>query len=263
MRSSVKNQPFDKSPDENPGFLIGLAVDEPLDPLVRRSFYLLRGAAEDDPALMQHGDPVGDLGGADHVVGDRYRGQRHLVPKVDDQIVDLVGHDGIQPGGGLVVEDVFRVHGDGPGQPHPLLHPAGELGRHQAAGAGHAHQLQLFIDDAGYLLGRIFRMLLEPQPHVLGHRQRIEQGRPLKQHTQALPQGEQFIFSDMGQLGAVNFDGSLIRLHQPDDMAQQDALAAARPADDHHGLPGVDRQVHPGQHLLGVEGFVYVGYLDH
>ena len=47
----------------------------------------------------------------------------------EDHLVHVVGGDGIQPRGGLVVEDDLRVQHDGARQAHALAHAAGQVRR--------------------------------------------------------------------------------------------------------------------------------------
>ena len=44
-----------------------------------------------------------------------------------DEVVDVTSQDGVEAGGGFVVEDDARVGGDGPGDGDALGHAAGEL----------------------------------------------------------------------------------------------------------------------------------------
>ena len=70
------------------------------------------------------GAEVGDLAGRGHVVGDRQRGGPQFADSLDDQIVDHVGHDRIEPGGRLVEEDDLGLGGNGAGQGDAFLHTA-------------------------------------------------------------------------------------------------------------------------------------------
>ncbi len=107
----------------------GAAVDELVDIGLPLWSISLGRAVPDDLALVEHGDAVGDLARADHVVGDGKRRGADILHRRDDQIVDHVGHDGIEAGGRLVEEDDLRIGGDGARQADALLHAAGQFGR--------------------------------------------------------------------------------------------------------------------------------------
>jgi len=87
---------------------------------VRGALDLIRRADLLDLALVQHGDPVRYLIGAVHVVGDGHRGHAQLLPEIDDQVVDRVRRDRVEPRGRLVVQDDLGVHGDCAGEAHAL-----------------------------------------------------------------------------------------------------------------------------------------------
>ncbi len=80
---------------------------------------------------IDHGDAIGDLARRGHVVRDRDRGGAEIVHALDDEFVDHVGHDRVEPGGGLVEDDDLGFGGDGARQCHAFLHPARKLGRAQ------------------------------------------------------------------------------------------------------------------------------------
>src|SRR5450631_4297041 len=71
----------------------GAAVDELINKGISACVDLLGRSVPDDLALVEHGDAVGDLARADHVVGDRQGGCSHISHRVDDKFVDDVGHD--------------------------------------------------------------------------------------------------------------------------------------------------------------------------
>ena len=68
-----------------------------------------------------------------YVVGDRQGGGAQLVDALDDQFVDDVAHDRVEPGGRLVEEDDLGLGGDGTGERHAFLHAPRELGRAEHA----------------------------------------------------------------------------------------------------------------------------------
>src|SRR5512143_1266056 len=67
------------------------------DHRVRRRLDLLRRSYLDDLPLVQHRDLIRDLVRGGHVVGDRDRRHPDRLPQREDQVVDDVGYDRIQP----------------------------------------------------------------------------------------------------------------------------------------------------------------------
>ena len=62
-------------------------------------------------------------------MGDDHAGRLLGLLGLEDQLVDHVAHDRVEPGGRLVVEHHLGVERQGPGQADPLPLAAGELGR--------------------------------------------------------------------------------------------------------------------------------------
>ena len=105
---------------------------------------------------IEHHHAVGHLLRRAHVVRHHDAGDRMLLPRAEDQFVDHVAHDRVEPGGRLVVEHDFRLQGQRPGQPHPLPHAAGKLGRLLANDVlRQAHLGQPRQDDRSNLLGAL------------------------------------------------------------------------------------------------------------
>ena len=122
-------------------------MDELLDDRVSRiPDFVGRPHFKNNP-LVEHGDPVCDLVGTRHVVGDDDRGHPHIPLEHIDEIVDGVRPDGIEPGRGLVVEHDFGLIGDGPGQSDALLHPAAELVGHHVLDAVEADLGEALLHD--------------------------------------------------------------------------------------------------------------------
>ncbi len=106
-------------------------------------------------------------------------------------------------------------------------------------------------------------LFLERKGHVLEHTHGVEQGRILEQHAELFPDAVQLRAPQSQYALAVNLDLAAIRLQEPDDVLEQNALAFAAGADDGRDLALGDLKVEAVQDLLGAEGFMYVGQLDH
>ena len=124
----------------------------------------------------------------DHVMGDRERGGAHILHRGDDQIVDDVGHDGIEARGRLVEEDDLRIGGDGARQAHALLHAAGQFRR--ATDRRHRWPrptlASFSMAMSRALRARHAAALDQAEGDILPDRQAVEQRRALKQHAEFL-----------------------------------------------------------------------------
>lgn len=85
-----------------------------------RGQHLPRRAALDDFATVEEQDPVGDLTGEGHLVGDDHHGQA-LAGEVPHDAQNLAHPFGIEGGGRFIEEDRLGLHGQGAGDAHALL----------------------------------------------------------------------------------------------------------------------------------------------
>ena len=88
----------------------------------------LRLAGGEPGQRVEHDHAVGDLGDGLHVVGHDDAGGLLGPLRLEDQLVDHVAHDRVEPGGRLVVEHDLGVERQRPGQADALPLAAGELG---------------------------------------------------------------------------------------------------------------------------------------
>ena len=136
--------------------------------------YLLRSAGRLDLAVVEHGDSIGNLVRRDHIVGDGQRGGVEAIVEVEDQIVDLVGENRIEAGGGLVVENDLRFERNGPRQPDALLHAAGELGGHLVLDALEPHPTQHLTHPLLHPSLRPVALLTQRESDVVADVHRVE-----------------------------------------------------------------------------------------
>ena len=206
---------------------------------------------------MQHGDAVGDLARARHVVGNRQRRRAELPHAFDDQVVDDIGHDRVEAGRRLVEEDDVGPGRDGARQRHALLHAAGKLCRHQLADLGPEADLGQRLQRNGLRLpARLVSAGNEPERHVLPDRQAVEQRAALEQHPHARIDGLARRALEADRLRAVDEDAPPVRLDDAERAFDRNRLAGARPADDDHRLARADIQIDAAQHALRAEGFM-------
>jgi hypothetical protein len=98
-------------------------------------------------------------------------------------------------------------------------------------------------------------VLLETVGHVLADAERVEQGRALKQHRDALAHAGQLFFTHFGDLATVEHDLAGVRAQEADQHLEHDALADSGAPDDGQHFPALDLQVQARVNHLGTEGF--------
>src|SRR6185436_13197613 len=232
---------------------LAAALDELAHEHVARDLRLGRRAGELHPALVQQRHAVAHLPRAVQVV--RHHDRRHVHALLDraDEVVDDVGHDRIQAGRRLVVEDIGRIDGHRAREANALLHAARERGG--------LHVLDALEPDPGQPLGDATMDLVIADPQVLAHRQRdvladgerIEQRSALEQHAEAPAHAVQLGLVQVCDVLAVHDDAALVRVHEADDVLQEHALPAAAAAQDHGREAGRQLEEEVLEHLLRAE----------
>ena len=235
------------------------AVDELVDVGVVAVVDGFGGALPDDFALVDHGDVIGDLAGACHVVGDGDGGGAEALHAIDDELVDDVGHDGIKAGGGFVEEDDFGIGGDGAGQPHALLHAAGKLRRKEFANFGIEADLAEFFDGNFFCFAaRHVAALDQAEGDIFPDGQGVKKRAALKQHAEA---AQVFIAAYAFQAGdflAAHLDGAGIGAEDSEDAFQHDGFSGAGAADHHQRMAFRHGKRNAVQHMLGTEALVNI-----
>ena len=95
----------------------------------RASEYVARAALLDDPAGVHDGHPVAGAGENGQIVADEHDAQSELLNQRRQQVEDLGLHHDIERSRGFVGDEQFGSAGQGHGDHHSLLLPAGELMR--------------------------------------------------------------------------------------------------------------------------------------
>jgi hypothetical protein len=186
-------------------------------------------------------------------VGDDDRREAELALEVADQVVDLCGDDGIEPGRRFVVEQHARLEHERARQSGALAHAAGELRRHEPLGVFEADHGERLGDALGDLLGRQHVMLAQRERDVLAYRQRVEERALLEEHAHLPADRDERVLVECLEPRALDLDGARVRPQEPVQMLQQDAFSAAAPAEQHESLAGLHFEVHAAQHRLRTE----------
>ena len=109
--------------------------------------------------------------------------------KLPHHVQDLVDHLGVQCRSGFVEEHDLGLHGQRPGDGHPLLLPTRELSRELAGLLRDAHALQKLIRNLLSPCLRPLADLLGCKRDVLHDRQVREQVERLEHHSHFLADG--------------------------------------------------------------------------
>jgi hypothetical protein len=154
---------------------------------------------------------------------------------------------GVEAGGGLVKQQNFRVHGQGARQARALAHAPAQLGGHVVLHPAQPHQVQL---DAGHDAdGGLFqlRQLAQGQRDVLFDGQGIEERGTLEQHPDLPPDEVEPLLRHVADIVVLDVHVTGGGRLQADEVAQERGLAGPAAAQDDHGLPRLDLQVHAVQ----------------
>ena len=194
-----------------------------------------------------------------HLVGDDHHGDPQFLVELLQQGQDGQGGGGVQGRGGLVAQQHLGAGGQGPGDGHPLLLPAGELGGVGPGPVSQAHQVQQFLGPFPGL-GALGADELQGEADVVQGGALHEQVKALEDHADALPGPVEVFGGELGHLLPVHHHGAgrgpLQQVHAP----HQGGLARPGQADDAKDLPRLDGQVDVLQGVdrrgAGPEGFV-------
>ncbi len=226
-----------------------LDLQESLHSRVGRFAELVRRTLHHDGAIVKHYQDIRDPKGAGHIVGHDDARDIQFVLELKDQLVDGVGPQRVQPGGGLVVQDDFGTKNDRPRQGHAFALPAGELCRHPVDGLSHAHHVQDLENPALACLGQNIGVFNQREGDVVANIHRVEQRALLEEESDLPPDRGKISLAGRVYAGVFKPDFTSVGFEQTHDVFEHDRLAAsAWPEDDRRPTP-VECQVHLAQHL--------------
>ena len=187
---------------------------------------------------LQADDPLG-LDGDGVVVGDEHHGVARRVELLEHG-EHLPARVGVQGAGGLVGQDHRRISRQSPGDGHPLLLAAGELGGLVAQLVAQAHHLQRHLGPL-VALGPGHSRIHEGDLHVLHERQLWQQIVLLENKTQhPVADGRQLIFVHLSHILSVQQIRAGGGDVQTADDVHAGGLAGTGLAHDGHKLPLVN-----------------------
>ena len=217
---------------------------------------VLRGAFLDDGAVVEEQHPVGHLSGEAHLVGNHDRG--HLRQgQLLDHVEHLFDHLRVEGGGRLVEQHYLGVHGQRPGDGHPLLLAARQLAGVLVGLLGDAHPFQ---QTHRRLLGLGPGLVADPDRRQgdVGQHGQVGEEVELLEHHSDLPSDGVDVAQVLGELDPVHHDPPLLVFFEVVDAADEGRFARSRRADHHHHLAVVDGAGHPVQRLEVAEPFADV-----
>ena len=91
-------------------------------------------------------------------------------------------------------------------------------------------------------------MPIQRKPDVLTHAQAVEESAVLEQHPDATPHGVDLLGRRTGHVRTEDAYAPPVRLDQPHDVLQEDALAGAGRTDHRGGLSTREDEVDPVEH---------------
>ena len=182
--------------------------------------------------------------------------------RIKKEPVDLHGPLRVKAGGGLIKQHDLRLQLQGPGQPHPFLHAAGELSRIFFLMAPQVELLQTPEDLITDLGGSEPGAFPERQGDVVKNSERIEQGRALKQHPEAQTHPVQLPWLHDGDILALHQNAAAVGPHQPQNKLEAHALALAAAPGNHGGPANGNAQIDMVQHPLGAERLHHVNQFN-
>jgi hypothetical protein len=160
-------------------------------------------------------------------VGDDNARKLQLLLQLLDQIAEQLGHERVDHGGRLVIQNTFGLGGQGAGNCHRALHPGGKIGRQLIAHFANPDHLQKSVHDLiDFGLGQV-AALAQGECHVLTHSQGIEQRAVLEHHGDFFVYALQFRFAGMGYVFVSHDDAARIWLQKSHNLLQSDRLAYA------------------------------------
>ena len=182
------------------------------------------------------------------------RDEEHRLPglglEADHLVLHVAPDERVEGAEGFVIEHQRRIHGEGAGEAHTLLHPARELVRKLVSGILEADEPQYLL-GAGESFSLGHALDLESEGDVVNHPPVGEQAEVLEHHCDC-------VTTQLAELGAAgshdvpagDADLSGTRLDQPDQRPDERGLARAGEAHDHEDLAGMDldRDVAHGDH---------------
>ena len=192
----------------------------------------VRGRALHDPTGLHDDDAVGEAEGLGLVVGDVHDGGADAVEERGQLGDESVPEAPVERSERLVQQQQARCGGQRPGQRHPLLLAAGELGHGPAFPSGEADELEDLLHPSGPTL-RVRALHAQPELDVLANVAVGEQGVVLEHEPDAPSVRRQ-----VGHVGPADKDTTGTGALEAGHATQHGGLPAPRGTKQRHDLTG-------------------------
>lgn len=213
--------------------------EELLDVRVGAGFDALDGAEVNDAAFEEDDDAVSDAAHEVEVVGDDDGSEPELAFEAEHEGGHAVAHDGIDHGGGLVVEDALGLGGEGTGDGDGAAVAGGEVGGEVVFVVGEVDHIEEPADDLPAVGLVVIFAELEGEEDVLADGEGIEEGAALEDHGDFAADEAEVGFGEVCDVLVSDDDAAGIGFEETHDVVEADALANTGAADDGEGLAGV------------------------
>ena len=150
--------------------------------LIAGALHFLHGAEELRAPLMQEKHAIREPLREAHIVGHHDAGQAQLTPELLNEVAEQAGDQRIDHSGGLVVQNRFRLRGQGTRNRHRSLGAGGEVRGQQVDHLRDAHHLQQPADDLLDLILGEAAAFAQREGDVLADGERIEERAVLENH---------------------------------------------------------------------------------
>ena len=180
---------------------------------------------------MKQGNPVCDFESGVHIMGHHYLGDTCGFQSID-QLVDDAGRDGIETRGGLVVKHNFGMAYERPCESGSFAHSSRDLSWKFVSMLVKFHFTECVFHPLINFTFCKFVSFQKGECHVFCDGEPIQKCTILKQITDLTANCCQLVRRCFGEVLPEDFYSSTIRLHQANDVAQGDALARSRSAEE-------------------------------
>ena len=171
------------------------------------------------------------------------------------------GHERVDHGGRLIIENALRLRGQGPCDGHGALVARRQVGRIDVLVFENVHHLKQAVDHVFLVLLVVIFPQLEREQYILGDSERVEQGAGLEHHGHLAADAAQLGLRVVGDVLVGDDNPALIGLEKPHDVGQGHRFSHAAASDDGHSFFRVDVEIAVDQDGV-VERLVHVAKLD-
>src|SRR5712671_1549414 len=238
-----------------------ILFQEKLQERITGVFKFSPGAKKRDLAILQKHHRVRKAPGQMSIVGHYYRSFVKRILQAQNQSAHVPGHDGIDHGGRLVVQDGFGILRQRPRNRHRPPHSGGQFARQfiqHLVDLEQLRQLQnIFLD----VITPHLRLLLHWEGDVVGNGQRIKERAGLKHHGDFAANLGKLFLAEMGDVLAINENLPGVRLEKSHDVFQRNGFAHAAAPHNDAGFAALHGEAHAIKHRSAVKAFAYVAKL--